>query len=691
MQINAMTNYACEGSTALITIDSPPVNALSAAVRAGIVDGIARAQADAAVRSIVIICAGRTFIAGADISELAAGPAKPTLRDVQATVESCAKPVVAAIHGTALGGGLELALVAHFRVAVPSARLGLPEVTLGLVPGAGGTQRLPRLIGVERALDMIASGRQMTAREALESGLVDHLAVGGALRVEAITFAQARAASGASLPRVRDRDEWVAAARARPELFAEFRAANARRFRGFLAPEYAIRCVEAAVRLPFEDGLREERRMFEELQAGPQSAAQRHLFFAERQAQKVPSIPAGTPARPVTYVGIVGAGLMGGGIAMNFLNAGIPVTIVEARQDALDRGLGAIRRNYESSAKKGKLTVAELNTRLGLLRGSLAYEDLAASDVVVEAVFEQLEVKRAVFARLDAVLKAGTIIASNTSYLDIDQLSNGVRDPQNVVGLHFFSPANVMRLVEIVRCRETASDVLATCLKLAKAIGKVGVVVGNGQGFVGNRMLAPRQREAEKLILEGATPWDVDRVLFEFGFPMGPFQMRDMAGVDLGWDAATSTSSTVREILNEMGRRGQKSQAGYYDYDADRNPTPSNVVERVILEFAARKGVTRRVISDREILERCLYTMVNEGARILAEGKASRASDIDIVWNVGFGWPAYRGGPMYWASREGLPLIRDRLKALQAEHGEDFRPATLLDQLIAAGRTFDDA
>jgi 3-hydroxyacyl-CoA dehydrogenase len=687
MKINAVTRYELDGSTGVVTIDSPPVNALSAAVRAGIADAMARAQADPAVQSIVILCAGRTFFAGADITELASGPAKPTLRDVQALIEGCAKPVITAIHGTALGGGLELALVAHYRIAVPSARFGLPEVNLGLVPGAGGTQRLPRIVGAEKALEMIALGTQIRAPDALASGLVDQLAAEGALRADAVQIARDRAASG-GLPRVRDREDRIAEARERPQLFDEFRSTHSRRFRGFLAPEFAIRCVEAAVHLPFEEGLRNERRMFEDLVAGTQSAAQRHVFFAERQAAKPAELPTDLPGRTVERVGIVGAGLMGAGISINFLNAGLPVTLVEVAADALERGLQVIRGHYEDSVRKGKLAPAELERRLGLLTGSLVLADLAPCDLVIEAIVEQLEIKRDLFTRLDSVVREDAILASNTSYLNIDDITRDVRYPQNIVGLHFFSPANVMRLVEIVRCAHTSNGVIATCFKLAKTLGKVGVLVGNGHGFVGNRMLAPRQREAEKLILEGAMPWDVDRVLYDFGLPMGPFQMRDLAGMDLGWDPAKSSSSTVREILNEMGRRGQKTQAGYYDYDANRRPKPSPIVEQVILDFAARKGIERRVLGDQEILERCLYPLINEGARILEEGKAARASDIDIVWVVGYGWPAYRGGPLFWADLEGLPRILGRLQEWRATHGDDFRPAALLERLVAEERGF---
>ncbi|MGV3478641.1 MAG: 3-hydroxyacyl-CoA dehydrogenase NAD-binding domain-containing protein [Sphingobium sp.] len=683
MKLNDVTDYVIEEGIAVVTIDSPPVNALSVKVRTGIRDGVERAVADPDVTAIVLICEGRTFFAGADITEFRKPPVSPTLVELQAVVEVAPKPVVAAIHGTALGGGLELALVAHYRIAVPSAKVGLPEVKLGLLPGAGGTQRLPRIVGVEAALEIITSGRQVPAREAHATGLIDALADEGALRASAIALARTVVAEARPLRRIRDLPLV-----ADPDVFATFRKANARKFRGFEAPEAIIRCIEAAVAMDFDAGKREERRLFEGLLAGSQSAAQRHVFFAERQAAKVPGIDADTPVRPVARVGVIGAGTMGGGIAMNFLNSGLPVTIVETAQDALDRGLGVIRRNYDVSASKGKLKPEDIEHRMALLTPSLDLADLADCDLIIEAVFEQMDIKTALFARLDAVAKPGAILATNTSYLDIDAIAAATARPADVVGLHFFSPANVMRLLEIVRGRDTAPDVIATAMQVARKIGKVGVVVGNCFGFVGNRMLAQRQREAEKLILEGALPWDVDRVLHDFGFPMGPFQMRDMAGMDVGWNPETSSSSTVREILNEMGRRGQKTNAGYYDYDEKRKGTPSPVAEKLILDFAARQGIARRPVSDSEIVERCLYSMVNEGAKILDEGIAARASDIDAVWITGYGWPVYRGGPMFWAELEGLPKILDRLRALHAEHGEEFRPAPLLERLVAEGRGF---
>jgi len=689
MNINAVTRYTLEDNIAVISVNSPPVNALSAQVRTGIVQAVQQALADPAVQAMVLICEGRTFFAGADITEFGKPPVEPSLRQMQEVMENAGKPIIAAIHGTALGGGLETALVAHYRVAARSAKCGLPEVNIGLLPGAGGTQRLPRVVGVETALDMVTSGRHVPAPEAYAMGLLDMLAEDGALLESAIAFARTVLAEQRPLRRIRDLDEKLEAARAKPDLIDEFRQTHARRFRGFLAPEHNIRCIEAALSLPFDEGLKEERRLFDELMNGLQSRAQRHVFFAERQVTKLKDVPANTPLRAIERVAVIGAGTMGGGIAMACLNAGFIVTLVETTQDALDRGFATINRNYQTTVNKGRLQQAQMDARLARLYPTLALEAVADCDLVIEAVFEQMEIKQALFARIDAVAKPGAILASNTSYLDIDAIAAATSRAHDVIGLHFFSPAHIMRLLEIVRGQATAIDVIATAIAFAKRLKKVGVVVGNCYGFVGNRMLAQRQREAEALMLEGALPWQIDKVLYEFGFPMGPFQMRDMAGMDIGWDPATSSSSSVREILNEMGRRGQKTGAGYYDYDDQRRATPSPVAEQVIVDFAARKDITRREVSDIEILERCLYPMVNEAAKILDEGMAARASDIDVVWTAGYGWPAYRGGPMFWAEHEvGLGVILQRLRELHAGHGDDFRPAPLLERLVAEGKGF---
>jgi 3-hydroxyacyl-CoA dehydrogenase len=689
-EINSVTTLTRDGDVAVVTLNSPPVNALSANVRDGLYEGFKQAIASDA-KAIVLICDGRTFIAGADITEFGGAMKGASLPDVQATMENSPKPVIAAIHGTALGGGLEVALCAHYRVAVPSARLGLPEVNLGLLPGAGGTQRLPRIAGVEKALEMMTSGRHAPATEALEMGLVDEIVPEGQLKEGAIAFARKAVAEGKPLVKVRENNAKLEAAKGHPEIFANFRKANARKFRGFLAPEYNIRCVEAAVNSPsFDEGLAVERKLFMELMTGPQSAAQRYYFFAERQANKIPDVPDDTPTRPIKKVGILGAGTMGGGIAMNFANAGIPVTIVEVQQEALDRGLKTIRSNYERTAARGGITAEQVEQRVGLLTGSLDMSGFADCDLVIEAVFERMDIKKDVFTKLDTICKPGAILATNTSALNIDEIASVTKRPQDVIGLHFFSPANVMKLLEIVRADHTAKDVIATSMKLAKQIGKVAVLVGVTPGFVGNRILAQRQREAQKLVLEGAMPWDVDRVLYDFGFPMGPFAMSDLAGLDIGWVKEKSNGATIRDVLCEMDRRGQKTGAGYYDYDENRNAKPSPVTEKIINDFIAKSGRNPRKISDEEILERCIYPMINEGAKILEEGKAIRSSDIDVVWVNGYGWPVYRGGPMFYGDQLGPDKVLAKMKEFQGAMGEDFKPAALLETLVADGKKFAD-
>ena len=663
--ITSVVDLDMTSDIAVVTINSPPVNALSADVRDGL-DGAFKAIAgNAAVKGVVLVCAGRTFIAGADISEFGKPPRGASLHAVQDAMEGATVPVVAAIHGTALGGGLEVALCAHYRVSDAKAKFGLPEVKLGLLPGAGGTQRLPRVVGAAKALSMVTSGAQMGAREALAAGLVDEI-VEGDLTAGAIAFARKIVAEGRPLKRVRDDVSKLGGdAASLAPMFADFRTANARAFKGFDAPEANIKCIEAAVALPFEDGMRVERREFMTLMGGLQATAQRHVFFAERQAAKIDGLDPAAELLPVKAVGIIGAGTMGGGIAMNFLSVGIPVTIVETKQDALDRGVAVIRRNYENSAKKGRFSMEEVEARMARLTPSLALEDLKDADLIIEAVFENMEIKKQIFGRLDTIAKPGAILASNTSYLNVDEIAAATQRPESVVGMHFFSPANVMRLLEVVRGAATSPRVLATAMATGKAIGKIGVVSGVCHGFIGNRMLGARQAQANKLILEGARPADVDRVLTDFGFPMGPFQMSDLAGLDIGWSAETSKGVSVRDRLCEAGLRGQKNGKGFYDYDADRNRTPSPVAEKIILDYAAEQGINRREIGDREILERCLYPIINEGAKILEEGMAQRASDIDIVWINGYGWPMYRGGPMFWAQNDaGLEKIATALERM---------------------------
>ena len=686
--INPVADYSVEGEVAIVTINFPPVNALSRDVREGLKLGVEKAEADPAVKATVILCAGRTFIAGADITEFGKPHAAPYLPDVLDRIENAKKPVVAALHGTALGGGFEVALTAHYRIAVPSAKCGLPEIKLGLIPGAGGTQRLPRLVGPERALEVILSGAPFSAREAKDWGVVDALVEEGKLREGAVAFAKTLIAEKAPLKKVRDRNEKLAEARGKPEMFEAIRKAHARKYRGFEAWEKAILAVGNAVDLPFDEGLAKEREMFMALLGSTQSKAQRHVFFAERAAAKVADIGPDVQTKPIARVGVIGAGTMGGGIAMNFLSSGIPVTIVETAKDALDRGVAIIRKNYENTARKGRMTSAQVEERMARLTPTLDFGALAEADLVIEAVYENMDLKKSIFERLDAVAKPGAILASNTSYLDVDAIAAMTKRPEDVLGMHFFSPANVMRLLEIVRGAKTSKPVLATVAALAPRIGKVGVTVGVCHGFVGNRMLAERQREAGKLILEGATPSQVDRVLTDFGMPMGPFAMSDLAGLDIGWSAETSKGGSIRDILCEEGRRGQKTGAGFYDYDEQRTAKASPQVEKIIREFAASKGVAQRTISDEEILERCIYPMINEGAKILEEGKAQRASDIDVVWIMGYGWPVYRGGPMFYADTIGLKTVLGKLKEFEAKFGDDFQPAALLEKLAAEGGSF---
>ncbi|MDO9460137.1 MAG: 3-hydroxyacyl-CoA dehydrogenase NAD-binding domain-containing protein [Alphaproteobacteria bacterium] len=687
--INQVTDLDIRDGIAVLTLNSPPVNALSGPVRDGLHKGIKQAIDDSAVQAVVLVCAGRTFIAGADITELGSGgPQGASLLDVQNMMEDSTKPVVAAIHGTALGGGLEVALCCHYRVAVASAQFGLPEVKLGLLPGAGGTQRLPRIVGAEMALEMMGLGDPIGADKALEVGLISEI-VDGDLTQGGVAFAKKLLAQKRPLVRVRDNDAKLAPVRGKPEIFAAFRAAHARKNRGFLAPEYNIRCVEAAVNLPFDQGIRREGELFRELLQGPQSAAQRYMFFAERQAAKIPDVPADTQKIPVDKAGVIGAGTMGGGITMNLVNVGIPVTIVETTQEALDRGLKVVRGNYENTARKGKITQADVETRMALITPSLNLADLADVDIVIEAVFENMDIKKDIFEKLDAICKPGAILATNTSALDINAIAAMTKRPEYVIGTHFFSPANVMKLVEVVRGAKTAKNVIATSMALGKRINKIAVLAGVCHGFIGNRMLFARTTQSSRIILEGATPERVDKVLTDFGFPMGPFAMSDLAGVDVGWNPKTSKGETLRDRLCEAGRRGQKTNAGYYDYKpGDRTPIPNEDVVKMIREFAASKQIRQRDVTDEEILERCLIPMVNEGAKILSEGIAIRASDIDVVWVHGYGWPVYRGGPMYWANTYGLDKIVARMREFANDDPVFWTPAPLLEELAASNGGF---
>jgi len=645
-----------EGDVLVVLVNNPPVNALSWHVRQGLKDGFEQGLADPAIKAIVLRCEGQTFIAGADITEFGKPPQGPDFASVLKLMETASKPIVAAIHGTALGGGLETALCCHYRIAVPSAKLGVPEVKLGLLPGGGGTQRLPRVVGVEQAAIMCSLGEPISAKKALETGLVDALASDDGLAGDAITFAREAIAKGPRPTRNLPVKGDLA-------IIEKLKAENGRKWKGFDAPYANLRCVAAAAEhADIDAGLKYEREEFMKLMIGSQSAAQRYMFFAERQAAKIDGLPKDTALRDVKKVGVIGAGTMGGGITMNFLAAGIPVTIVEMQKDALDRGVALIRKNYEASAAKGRFTQERVEQMMGLLTPSLSLDDLAQCDLVIEAVYENMDVKKDVFGKLDKIVKQGAILASNTSYLNVDEIAAATARPQDVLGMHFFSPANVMKLLEVVRGEKTAPDVLATAMAIGKKIGKVAVVAGVCHGFIGNRMLAQRQAPASQLLLEGATPQQIDKVHTDFGMPMGPFQMSDLAGLDIGWHRDPNRIETIREALCAAGRWGQKTGKGFYDYDEKRNGTPSPEALAIIEDFRSKSNMAKREITDQEIIERTLYPMVNEGYLILEEGKAQRASDIDVVWIYGYGWPVYRGGPMFWGDLEGPGKIVEALE-----------------------------
>lgn len=681
--INEVTSLEIKDSVAVLTLNSPPVNALSANVREGLNNGVSAAIEDESVHSIVIICEGRTFIAGADITEFGQAPRGPSLYDVQDMIENSPKPVIAAIHGTALGGGLEVALTCHYRIAVPSAKCGLPEVNLGLLPGAGGTQRLPRIVGAQKALVMMTSGEHVPASQCHEMGLVDEMAEEETLESDAIKFANQIVSEGKPLVKVRDADEKIKSDRGNDALFADFRKSILRKTRGFLAPEYNIQCIEAAVNLPFEEGMKVEQELFMKLMSGSQSAAQRYMFFAQRQVTKIPDIEKETPLKEINSVGVIGAGTMGGGISMNFANAGIPVTIIEQSQERLDKGIGIIRKNYENTAAKGRISSEQVEERMALIDGQTSIDSLNSQDLIIEAVFENMDLKKDIFKQLDTICKEGAILASNTSALDVNEIADVTNRPEDVIGLHFFSPANVMKLLEIVRGDKTSKSVVASSLAVAKRIQKIAAVVGVCPGFVGNRILAQRQREANKLILEGALPWDIDDALFDFGFPMGPFAMSDLAGLDIGWNKETSNGETLRDVLCEAGRLGQKSGKGFYVYDENRNKSPDPEVEALIRKFGEERQIQMRDINKEEILERCLYPMINEGFKILEEGMAIRASDIDIVWTNGYGWPVYEGGPMFYGNLVGYDKVLSWLQNAEKELGPEFKPSAYLEKVVS--------
>lgn len=691
----SVVNYQVENGIGIIRVNNPPVNALSQALRIGIQDAIKTAQTDDS-KAVVIFCEGRTFIAGADITEFGKPPMSPGLPQVVEEIEQSAKPVVAALHGTALGGGLEVALGSHYRVALASAKVGLPEVKLGLLPGAGGTQRTPRLAGVKAALDLMTSGNPIGAAKAQAINLVDEI-VEGDLLAGAIAFAQKLVETNAPIKRsgelqVEDGDNNV-------EFFDGYRKTLARRAKGQIAPQHIVSCVEAAANKPLKEGLQVERDLFMECISSPQSAAMRHMFFAEREAARVKDLPKDTALREIKSVGIIGGGTMGGGIAMNFANVGIPVKLLEISDEGLKRGLGIIEKNYAISAKKGKLTEAQMQQCLSLVEGTTNYDDLGDVDLVIEAVFENINIKKDVFTKLDEVCKPGAILATNTSYQDVDQIAAVTQRPQDVIGLHFFSPANVMKLLEIVRGEKTADDVIATCMKAAKTIRKVPVLARVCYGFIGNRMLQPYFREAQLCLIEGSTPEQIDTVMENFGMAMGPIAVSDLAGIDIGYKARETLSDEekgpaktfcVSDALVEMGRLGQKSGAGFYTYDPQtRKRMNDTKVMDIVTAQAKAQGIERREIGEEELLNRMTFGLINEGAKVLEEGIAQRPSDIDVVYIYGYGYPVSRGGPMHYADSIGLKIIYDTICQYANDFGEEFwQPSALLKQLAEEGKTF---
>jgi 3-hydroxyacyl-CoA dehydrogenase len=690
-----VVSYEVIENIGVITVNSPPVNALSHAVREGIQNALLQAQDDDS-EAIMLICEGRTFIAGADITEFGKPPKSPWLPEVLSTIENSNKLVVAAIHGTALGGGFETSLACHYRCALPSAKVGLPEVKLGLLPGAGGTQRVPRIAGVKAALDMMTSGNPVPAPVASDMGLVDEIIQGDDLKSGALAYIKDLIDSGAPLKRVRDIN--IDPSSIEPGFFENYRKGLARKARGQIAPDRIVSCVEAAASMPMDKGLERERELFSELVQSPESAAMRHIFFAEREAARILDVPGDTPVRDIKKVAIIGGGTMGGGIAMCFTNVGIPVTLLEVNDEALQRGLGIIKKNYSITVKKGKMTEAQVEDRLGLITGTMDYADLGDVDLVIEAVFENPDIKKEVFAKLDAVCKPGCILASNTSYQDIDDIATATQRPEDVCGMHFFSPANVMKLLEVVRGEKTSKDILATVMKLGKKIGKVCVLSKVCYGFIGNRMLSGYGREAQMLLMDGCTPAQVDGALENFGMAMGVIAMSDLAGLDVGYKARKARSDLpsdpkgyiVADTLVEMGRLGQKSGAGFYKYDPEtRARTSDPEVDALIRDKAQELGIEQQEFSDEEILQRCFYPLINEGALILEEGIAQRPGDIDVVYVFGYAFPVAKGGPMFWADQIGLKNIYDKICEFRDKYGEEYwKPAPLLEKLASEGKTF---
>ena len=695
-----IVTYAVQGHLGVITLNNPPVNALSQSkgVLQRIMDAIKEGEHDQTVKAFLVMGSGRAFSGGADISEFGQPPVigQANLPALASYMDTVTKPIVAAIHGFALGGGLELALACHFRCAVAGTQLGLPEVKLGILPGAHGTQRLPRVVGVERALQMMTSGDPITAEKGLELGLIDEI-VRGDIAKEGAAFANRVVREGREIRKTGSGQAKLDQPAA--QFFAAARERMAKEYRGYPAPLTIVDCVEAAVTLPFAKGVQRERESFEKLRATTESKSLRHLFFAERQVTKIPDVPEDTPTREIKSAALIGAGTMGGGIAMNFVNVGIPTKVLEVNQEALDKGLGIVRKNYAATVSKGRLSQEDMDKRMGLLKGVTSFDDIKDADIVIEAVFEDMAVKKQVFEKLDKAAKPGAILATNTSTLDVNEIAAVTSRPESVVGLHFFSPANVMKLLEVVRAAKTSKETLATAMKLSKTIKKVGVVAGVCDGFIGNRMLHAYFREAGFLLEEGALPQQVDKVIEDFGFAMGPFRVGDLAGLDVGWyirkrQAATRPAhlrySKVADHICELGRFGQKTGAGWYRYEAgNRTPIPDPVVEELIVKASKEAGITRRAVSDQEILERCMYALVNEGAKILEEGIALRASDIDIVYIYGYGFPRYRGGPMFYADTVGPSKVYESVKRFHEQHGEFWKPAALLERLAGEGGKFN--
>lgn len=697
-KMSEIVSLELRDSIALIKVNNPPVNALSYLVRKGLIDCITQADENTKVKAIVLYCLGRTYFAGADITEFGKPMQSPSLPEALSFIDTVSKPIITALHGTALGGGLEVALTCHYRVANSSTKVGLPEVHLGLLPGAGGTQRLPRLIGVEKALDVIVSGRQVKAAEALSLGIIDKIIEGdvvdGALKFAHDVVEQ-------NLPVKRISEITVDKSLVAEDLINNYRKKIAKKFRGFEAPQACISAVEASIDLPFLKGVEKERSLFLECMKSTQSASQRHMFFAQRQAAVIDDLDKKTPTREINNVAIIGAGTMGSGIALSFSNANIPVTLLEVNENVLQSGLNTIEKYYRGQAAKGRMTNEKAAYQQGLITGTLSYDDLSDVDLVIEAVFESMEVKHQVFSKLDEVCKPGCILASNTSTLDVDEIASITKRPQDVIGLHFFSPAQVMKLLEVIRAEKTADDVLATAMKLGSKIGKIPVVSGVCDGFIGNRMLKGYGREAGALLLEGATPAQIDNAVYQFGMAMGPMTMADLSGLDIGYRVrkerresgvfVPETDGAISDRLVENGRLGQKNRKGYYRYEENSYiPIPDEEVNKIIKETAQKLGFEQREISDEEIVKRLIYPLINEGAQILDEGIAQRASDVNAVWVYGYGFPVYRGGPMFYADSIGLENILNDLKLYQEKYGDIWQPAPLLEKLVNEGKRFSD-